>query len=99
MITLFLPCSQAFPPSLPSLLPPLSLPPLSLLPLSLGTSPSLLPSPNVFPVCALEEGMVPDLLHCLPNPVLCIAKEVMDEVLCLRGDRMELWGEVFCGSL
>ena len=47
----------------------------------------------MFPVCTLEEGMVHDLLRCLPNPVLCITKEAVDEVLCLRGDRRELWGE------
>ena len=50
-------------------------------------------SPNVLPVGALEEGVVRDLLHCLPNPVLRVTEEAVDEVLCLGGDRRELGGE------
>lgn len=50
-------------------------------------------SPNVLPVRALEEGVVHDLLHCLPDPVLRVTEEAVDEVLCLGGDRRELGGE------
>ena len=55
--------------------------------------PSPLHSPNVFPVCALEEGVVHDFLQHLPNHVLCIEKEVVDKVVCLRGVRREFWWE------
>ena len=34
-----------------------------------------------------------DLLRGLPNPVLRVAEEAVDEVLGLRGDGRELWGE------
>ena len=47
----------------------------------------------MFPVSPLEEGVVHDLLRGLPDPVLWIAEEAVDEVLGLRGDGRELRGE------
>ena len=61
--------------------------------LSIQRAISMHHSPNVLPISALEEGVVRDLLHCLPNPVLRVTEEAVDEVLSLGGDRRELGGE------